>query len=159
VGTPIAGRGQSELEDLIGLFVNTLVLRTDLGGDPTLREVLHRVETTALEAYTHQDLPFDKLVAELAPERNLGQNPLVQVVFALQNLGQPAADEVEKESGEWVPDEEEAGGGTAKVELTLTLFESEGGLSGQVEYATDLFEADTVARWMEYYERILRTMV
>src|SRR4029077_8966636 len=114
VGTPIAGRGQSELEDLIGLFVNTLVLRTDLGGDPTLREVLHRVEATALEAYTHQDLPFDKLVAELAPERNLGQNPLVQVVFALQNLGQAPADET---------DEEEDAGGTAKFDLTLTLFE------------------------------------
>jgi non-ribosomal peptide synthetase component F len=81
------------------------------------------------------------------------------VVFALQNLGQPAADGVEKDGGGWVPDEEEAGGGTAKFDLTLTLFESEGGLSGQVEYATDLFEADTVARWMEYYERILRAMV
>src|SRR5262249_51714604 len=89
VGSPIAGRNRSEIEDLIGFFINTLPLRTILAGNPTFRELLQRVKQTAISGYAHQDLPFEKLVAEIDPERNLGRTPLFQVMFQYQDTVNP----------------------------------------------------------------------
>ena len=150
VGTPIAGRSRAEMEPLIGLFVNTLVLRMDLAGDPGLGELLGRVRETALAAYAHQEVPFERLAEELAPDRDLSRPPLVQVLFALQNapaapLALPglalAARAVET--------------GTAKFELTCTLAEAEGALAGALEYRSDLFEATSIARWAGSLVRLL----
>ncbi|MGH9370512.1 MAG: amino acid adenylation domain-containing protein, partial [Vicinamibacterales bacterium] len=154
IGTPSAGRSHTEIENLIGFFVNTLVLRTDLTGDPTLEELLHRVERSMLDAFDSQDLPFDRLVSELAPERHLAHNPLVQVMFALQEtqdagVRNPASD----------PEPPQVEKGTAKFDLTLTVLESDGGLAGAIEFSTALLEADTVSRWTELYIRMLEVLV
>ncbi|MCP4653867.1 MAG: non-ribosomal peptide synthetase, partial [bacterium] len=142
VGTAIANRNHAEIEGLVGFFVNTLVLRGDLRGNSTVRELLARTRDVALGAYAHQDVPFEQLVDELEPERDLSHNPLVQVFFVLQNL--PAASwdlgpelEVEIES---------VATGVAKFDLTLVLTAGEAGLSGALEYGTDLFDATTIRR-------------
>jgi len=150
VGSPIANRNQAETEGLIGFFVNTLVLRTDLSGDPSFREVLRRVRERALEAYEHQDLPFQKLVAALEPERSLSYSPLFQVMFVLQNA--PAEGlRLEGVSARQLPVDT----GTAKLDLTVSLEEVEGRIQGWVEYSTDLFEAVTIRRMIGHYETLL----
>ncbi|HEX4961859.1 MAG TPA: non-ribosomal peptide synthase/polyketide synthase [Thermoanaerobaculia bacterium] len=150
VGSPIAGRNQVEIEGLIGFFVNTLVLRGDLAGAPTFRELLGRARETALAAYLHHDVPFEKLVEELAPERSLAHTPLFQAMLILQNA---PAGSLEIESLHLRPVELEAT--TAKFDLTLSLAEHDGGLLGMVEYATDLFDAATVDRLIAGFERLL----
>ena len=141
VGSPIAGRTHRELEGLIGFFVNTLALRTDLGGDPPFRELLGRVKETSLGAYAHQDLPFEKLVAEVQPVRDLSRQPVFQVLFALQNVPQERLQ---------LPGLElhRAGGGrpTAKFDLALYVNEVGEGLQAYFEYAADLFDAGTIER-------------
>ena len=114
VGTPIAGRRRTELEGLIGFFVNTLVLRTDLAGNPTFSELLARVRDSALGAYTHQDLPFEKLVEELSPSRDMSRNPLFQVMFVLQNAPD-AAPALQGVQASRLP----LAGHSAKFDLTL----------------------------------------
>ncbi|HEX8275451.1 MAG TPA: amino acid adenylation domain-containing protein, partial [Longimicrobiaceae bacterium] len=154
VGTPIAGRTRRETEELIGFFVNTLAIRTRLGGGPTFRELLARVREATLEAYAHQDLPFEKLVEELGVERDLGRSPLFPVMFALQNapaggprLAGAALEPVAVEST------------TAKFDLTLALAESGRGMDGSLEYAADLFERETVARLAEHFRVLLEGAV
>ncbi len=150
VGSPVAGRNRVETEGLIGFFVNTLVLRGRLAGAPTVRELLGRVRETALAAWLHQDVPFEKLVEELTAERSLAHTPLFQVVFALQNapFGKLEIQDLRLRP---VP----IAGATAKFDLTINLAEHESGLSGTAEYATDLYDAVTVDRLLAGFERLL----
>jgi amino acid adenylation domain-containing protein/non-ribosomal peptide synthase protein (TIGR01720 family)/FkbM family methyltransferase len=150
VGIPVAGRNRRETERLIGFFVNTLVMRSDLSGEPSIRELIGQVRETALAAYAHQDLPFEKLVQEISPERSLAHTPLCQVVFVLQNA---PVESVEIESLSWRP--MSGGTTTAKFDLTLSLEEHDEGLAGTVEYATDLFDPATIDRLILQYERLL----
>ena len=150
VACPIAGRSQVELENLIGFFVNTLVLRTDLKGDPTFRELLRRVRAVTLGAYAHQDLPFEKLVEELHPERSLNYAPLCQAVFVLQNTPRAVLD---LHGLTAVPFE--LTHQTAKFDVSLSLSEDPDGLGGDFTYSTDLFEASTIARMATHFEILL----
>jgi len=154
VGSPIAGRGVSETENLIGFFVNTLVLRTDLSGDPSFRELLRRVREVCLGAYDNPDLPFERLVEELQPERSLSHHPLFQVLFAVENE----------------PDRPLELGGlsvrgldtpkrTAKFDLTLSIAERPEGLRLDFRYQTDLFDAETIARMAGHFETLLEAAV
>jgi len=155
VGSPIANRTRPELEGLIGFFVNTLVMRVDLSGDPTFRELLRRVRETALDAYAHQDMPFEKLVEELQPERNASHNPLFQVMFAVQNIGAPDRTQSSRAPQTSAP-APPAANGTSKFDLTVTMFDTGRGIDGAVEYNTDLFDPSTIAEIVERYEILLR---
>jgi amino acid adenylation domain-containing protein len=150
VGSPIAGRNHAEIEGLIGFFVNTLVLRTDLSGDPPFRELLGRVREVALGAYAHQDLPFERLVEELHPGRDLSRTPLFQVMFALQNAPMKA---LELSGLTLCPLEIDSG--TAKFDLTLSMTQEAQGLKGRLEYNTDLFETDTITRMLGHFQSLL----
>ncbi|RYZ36779.1 MAG: non-ribosomal peptide synthetase, partial [Myxococcaceae bacterium] len=153
VGSPIAGRRMAELEGLIGFFVNTLVLRSRLPGEFSFLEVLARVKETTLGAFAHQDIPFEKLVEELAPERSLGHSPLFQVMFALQNIP----------TGEFqLPGitlrQEQQESTTTKFDFSLALAEGPEGFGGSLTYSTDLFDATTVARMMRHFQVLLEAI-
>jgi amino acid adenylation domain-containing protein len=154
VGSPIANRNHAEVEGLIGFFVNTLVLRTDCSGNPTFREFLLRVRDVCLRAYAHQDLPFEKLVQELHPERDLSRNPLFQVMFALQNATRPLA-EVSGLSFERMEIETRV----SQFDLALFLREREGKLIGFFEYNTGLFDRSTIARMIGHFQKLLKGIV
>lgn len=150
VGTATAGRSRPELEHLLGCFINNLALRTDLSGNPSFRELVQRVRRVALEAYEHQDVPFDRLVEHLQPVRDLGRNPIFQVMFVLQNVPLATVD-LSDLTVQAVAIETT----TTRFDLLLILQESSEGIQGYVEYNSDLFEAATIARFMEQYQRIL----
>ncbi len=154
VGAPLAGRTRTETEPLIGFFVNTLALRTDVSGDPTFREVLQRVRDTALGAYSHQEAPFEKLVAELRPERSLSYNPIFQTAFVLQT---ESAAELKIAGLHLSP--VKLGSMTAKFDLFLSLCEVPEGLRATVEYSTDLFDATTIERLLQHYQILLQGIV
>ncbi|HEY0366815.1 MAG TPA: amino acid adenylation domain-containing protein, partial [Pyrinomonadaceae bacterium] len=154
VGSPIANRTRAETEELIGFFVNTLVLRTDLSGDPTFAELLNRVKEVALGAYDHQDLPFEKLVEELSPERDPGRNPLFQVSFVLQN-----ATRSRLELPDLILETLDVHSGTAKFDLTLSILETADGSKASWEYNTDLFERARIERMAEHFEVLLQAIV
>jgi len=149
VGAPVANRTRPELEGLIGFFVNTLVLRADLAGDPTFAEILRRAERTLVDALAHQELPFEKLVEELQPERRLGHTPFFTAVLALQNLPAGTAR---------LPDLEmtllPVRNGTARFDLTLSLTEEGGGLTGDLEYRRGVL-SDPAARRMAGHLQVL----
>jgi len=154
VGTPIAGRNRAEIEKLIGFFANTLVMRTDLSGDPTFRELLARVRETAMGAYAHQDLPFEKLVEELKPERDLSRNPLFQVMLVLQNV--PTSGQ--KMSAVSVAPFA-SGAQSSQFDLTLFASETPEGMRASMVYNTDLFEAQTIIRMLHQFETLLADAV
>ncbi|HEX8872059.1 MAG TPA: amino acid adenylation domain-containing protein, partial [Candidatus Acidoferrum sp.] len=154
VGAPIANRVRREFEGLIGFFANTLALRTRLDGGVTFQELVSRVKETALGAYAHQDMPFEKLVEELRPERSLSHNPLVQVFFALQN----APMEAMRLKGLQL-EAIETNTKTAKGDLYFSIVETPTGLRGRMEYNTDLFEAATIERMLGHYQALLEAAV
>jgi amino acid adenylation domain-containing protein len=154
VGSPIAGRTMLETEVLIGAFVNTLVLRGNIGGNPTFREFLARVRQTVLGAFSHQDLPFEKLVEELNPERNINRSPLFQVMFALQNT--PAPD-LAVDGLTLTPINLQSE--TAKFDLSLEVEEEADQISVAFEYATDMFAPATVERMLGHYQNLLEAVV
>jgi amino acid adenylation domain-containing protein len=154
VGSPIAGRTSLELEPIIGFFANSLVMRTDLEGDPTVRALLARVRESALAAYLHQDVPFEKLVEELKPPRDLSRNPVVQVMFALQNAPAPP---LELEGLQWLP--QQLATEWSPFDLTLFVHESEHGLVTTFQFNTDLFEPATIAAMQRHFQRLLTAMV
>jgi len=154
VGTPIAGRTRVEIEPLIGFFVNMLVLRADTSGDPTFRELLRRVAKVALDAYTHQDVPFEKLVEEVQPRRDPSRNPLFQVVFALQNMagGSLTLDGLNVSPVDRVRR-------AIRFDLEVHFFEVKDGLSGLFIYNSSLFEAATINRMAQHFRALLEGIV
>ncbi|MEV0048852.1 condensation domain-containing protein, partial [Nocardia rhamnosiphila] len=160
IGSPIAGRTDDSLDELVGFFVNTLVLRTDTSGDPTFRDLLARVRETTLEAYTHQDVPFEYLVDVVNPIRSANKHPLFQVMLALQNTPEAVLREETLEVHPvpvWT--------GTAKFDLLMGLVEGYGsdgaalGLSGVVEYSSDLFDRCSVERLVDRFIGLLQAVV
>jgi amino acid adenylation domain-containing protein len=153
VGSPIANRTRSELESLIGFFVNSLVLRTDLQGNPTFCELLDRVRQVALDAYAHQDVPFEELVEVLQPERHVNYHPLFQVMFVLQNVPRQ---KLELPGATLTPWKVETN--TAKFDLNLLMEDTPEGLKGAWEYKSDLFDATTIARMAGHFQTLLEAI-
>ncbi len=150
IGSSIANRGHKRLEDLIGFLTNTLVMRVDLSGNPTFVELLGRVRHVAREAYARQDVPFEKLVEELQPERVLSQNPLFQVAFSLLQAHRDSL-----ELGDLTIEQIDVPSATSRFDLTLTMEDAREGLIGSVEYNTDLFERETIRRTIGHLEVLL----
>ncbi|HLG64756.1 MAG TPA: condensation domain-containing protein, partial [Ktedonosporobacter sp.] len=154
VGSPIANRTRTEFEHIVGFFANTLVLRTDLSGNPSFRELLSCVRNVALGAYAHQDLPFEKLVEELQPERDLSRNPLFQVMFALQNAPQGDLELTGLSTTSLKIANE-----TTMFDLDLFMWEGTHGLRGTLRYSTDLFDNSTIIRLLKHFETLLESIV
>ena len=154
VGSPIANRSRIETKGLIGVFINTLVFRTNLAGNPSFRQLLERVRSVTLAAYEYRDLPFEKLLEELQPERNLSQTPLFQVGFDLQQPPISTVNLPDLTVSYWEVQRQ-----TAKLDLTLYMVDSESGLIANLEYNTDLFETATIARMLEHFQILLEGIV
>jgi amino acid adenylation domain-containing protein len=150
VGTANGNRSPVETERMLGLFVNTLVLRTDLSGDPTFKELLSRVRKVALGAFAHGDLPFEKLVEDVAPPRDLARSPIFQVLFVMQNTPLEALARSAPAGGGVIGDR-----GTAAYELSLYLIDTGKGFKGSLEYNTDLFDRDRMERFAEHFRSVL----
>jgi len=154
VGTDIANRSHVETEGLIGFFANQLVIRTSLAGDPSFTEILSRVREVSLGAFVHQDLPFEKVVEALRPDRDLNRNPLFQIMFGFSNTAPPVVALPElRLSGIGIEK------GTAVFDLSLYLTDTAHGINGMLRYSTDLFDAATIERMREHYEILLAQVV
>jgi surfactin family lipopeptide synthetase A len=154
VGTPIANRNRAEIEQLIGFFVNTLALRTNLKAELSFRQLLERVRETSLGAYAHQDIPFEKVVEELQPERDVSRSPLFQVMFALQNL---SAADMKLKDLTLIRLEPESD--TTKFDLTLAMEETEEGFAGSFEFNRDLFDATTIERMIGHFKTLIEAIL
>ncbi|MCU1258786.1 MAG: amino acid adenylation domain protein, partial [Bryobacterales bacterium] len=154
VGSPIAGRNYTEVEPLIGFFVNTLALRTDVSGNPRFRDLLGRVKQTTLNAYAHQDIPFERLVEELQPERSRSQHPIFQVLLALQNAPQRAL-----ELAGLKLERQPLHQGTSAFDLSWFATHVPEGMLLRVEYNTDLFDETTIGRVMGHFQNLLEAIV
>ncbi len=157
VGSPIAGRTQAELEGVVGFFVNTLALRTNLGGNPAFIDVLNQVKTTTLEAYEHQQVPFEKIVERVVKNRDMGRSPLFQAMFTLQNSGS-------KDQSAATPDDEDLSGfeyetQTAKFDLHLTAVESSQTIYCGINYSTDIFGRKRIQQMAAHYSTLLKSIV
>lgn len=154
IGTPIAGRTRVELEPIIGLFANTLVLRANLADNPTFTQVLQRVREVALNAFTHQDVPFEKLVEELQPERSMSYNPLFQVMFTYQNTPDQEVEFADQDERNYNIQQV-----TAKFDLSLACWKVGDSLKGSLEYNTDLFDAVTIERMRDHLLTLLQGII
>jgi non-ribosomal peptide synthetase component F len=154
IGTPIANRNRAEIEGLIGFFVNTLVLSAQMKSDQSFLSLLRQIRATTLGAYAHQDLPFEKLVQELQPERDMSRSPLFQVMLVLQNAPQQAFELPGLTLSAF-----ETKSRTAKFDLMMTLVEKPDGLAGELEYDTDLFDATTIKRMLSHFQTLLQSIV
>ncbi|MFS0517035.1 amino acid adenylation domain-containing protein [Nostoc sp. UIC 10607] len=154
VGSPIANRDRSEIEGLIGFFVNTLVMRSDLSGNPSFSELLTRVREIAMEAYSHQHLPFEMLVEALQPERDLSHTPLFQVMFTLQNAPVSTVELNQLSVSSTLIE-----GTTSKFDLTLSMENTATGVVGVWEYSTDLFDASTIERMTGHFVTLLESII
>ncbi len=176
VGIPIAGRTDSKLEQLIGCFINTLALRSDLSGNPTFEELLRRVREMTLEAYEHQDIPFEKLVEELQPERDLSRNPLTQVMFALQNVRHEQVNlpgltlsplkfdsetaMLKQADSNWISRQQSfLDNEPVMCDLDLTMWERGDELAGEIKYNTDLLDESTIIRMKNHFLSLLEAVV
>ena len=154
VVTMIANRTRKEVEGLIGFFANTLVMRTNLEGNPSFRELIRREREVALGAYAHQDAPFEKVVEEINPQRNLSRSPLFQVIMALQNLGRETT-EIRGLKLMEIGEEPEV----AEFDLSLMLSEGTEGVMGHLQYSRDLYDGATVARMARHFEHVVAEVV
>ncbi|WDQ32173.1 amino acid adenylation domain-containing protein [Paenibacillus marchantiae] len=154
MGTPVANRNNKEIENLIGFFVNTLIIRTDLSNNPSFKEVTQRIKKVALDAYLNQDVPFEKLVEVLQPDRDLSQIPLFRVMFALQNASMPPLElsNLDLESIEIYND-------TSKFDLFINAYETVNGMNISIEYSTDLFKSSTIERFTMHFKNLLVSIV
>jgi amino acid adenylation domain-containing protein len=150
VGSPVLNRRLPEIENLLGSLVNTLALRTNYAGSPSFREALRRVREPCVGAFAHQDFPFEKLVEELHPQRDLARNPIFQVMFVFQNTPVPALELAGLRS-----EAVESDGGMTKFDLTLSLIDKEHGIGGHLEYSTDLFNRDKIERMARHFQTLL----
>jgi amino acid adenylation domain-containing protein len=154
VATAVTNRTRREVQGLIGFFINTLVMRTNLGGNPRFRELIRREREVALGAYAHQEAPFEKLVEEINPDRDLGHNPLFQVMMVLNNAKQREL-EIRGLKMRWAGEES----ATAKFDLELILTEEGNGISGNLEYSCDLFDRETIRRVARHFEKVVAEVV
>jgi non-ribosomal peptide synthetase component F len=154
VGSPVAGRTRGETEQLIGFFVNTLALRARLNAELSFRDLLKQVRQVCLDGYAHQEIPFEKIVEELAPERAASHTPLYQVMFALQNVPQVSTSTQELKLGAFKAENE-----TAKYDLTLVMVSTGKSINGSLEYNTDLFDEATIEKMTRHFQRLLQSIV
>ncbi len=159
IGTPIANRNRAETEPLIGFFVNTLVLPARLESRPTFKTLTEQIRETSLDAFAHQDVPFEKIVDLLQPDRSMSHTPLFQVMFALQNAGKPAQNRADDPDAAFRVEPVEAHSGMSKFDITLFMLEDDGAWAGAFEYATDLFDAETMERMAAHFRRLTLQLI